>query len=81
MAAGNTGVIYELLPARVVCDVILPKGYKELPTTEQYQQFSAPPKLRSVPATRAQPTQTRAGRKGSVSHVSKASVQKLIRRD
>jgi len=26
----------------------MPKGYKELPTTEQYQQFSAPPKLRSV---------------------------------
>ena len=29
----------------------------------------------------AQPAQTRAGRKGSVSHVSKAPVQKLIRRD
>merc|ERR1719258_726268 len=26
----------------------MPKGYKELPTTENYQQFSAPAKLRSV---------------------------------
>ena len=30
MAAGNTGVVYELLPARDVCDVILPKNYKSM---------------------------------------------------